>query len=194
MIHRFSVRSATPEPDVERRGRGLGLPDLELWLDYYIEFEEPLTAADAAAVCRALADQPGTAAAVDEPFPPGTVTVLHRRGVVDNESPSIVSMCELLGLRARAGKVARCYRSSSPRLREIIEATAFNSAIEELHDRPPQLPTLVPAGVYLPADRHDLRGLPADELAGLGQADGRNLMPHQMRRIRDIQELSLIHI
>jgi phosphoribosylformylglycinamidine synthase len=188
VIHRFSVRSAAPEPDVERRGRALGLPDLELWLDYYIEFDDPLTAQEAAAVCRALADQPGTAAAVDEPFPPGTVTVLHRRGVVDNESPSIVSMCELLGLRARAGKVARCYRASSPRLREIIEATAFNSSIEELHDSPPPLATLVPAGVYLPADRYDLRGLPDEELAGLGRADGRNLAPHQMRRIRDIQE------
>ena len=181
MIHRFSVRSATPEPDVERRGRGLGLPDLELWLDYYIEFEEPLTAADAAAVCRALADQPGTAAAVDEPFPPGTVTVLHRRGVVDNESPSIVSTCELLGLRARAGKVARCYRSSSPRLREIIEATAFNSAIEELHDSPVQLATLVPAGVYLPANRYDLRGLGDEELAGLGRAPGRSRMTPSRR-------------
>ena len=58
---------------------------------------------------------------MDELFPPGTVTVLHRRGVVDNENTSIVSMCELLGLRARAGKVARCYQSSSPRLREVIK-------------------------------------------------------------------------
>src|ERR1700722_15410031 len=126
VIHRWSVRStAASEPDVERRGRALGLPDLEQWLDYYIEFGEALSASDAALVAGTLGDQIGTRATVDEPFPAGTITVLHRRGVVDNENMSIVSMCDLLGLRARAGKVARCYRSSSPRLREIIESTAF---------------------------------------------------------------------
>jgi phosphoribosylformylglycinamidine (FGAM) synthase-like enzyme len=210
LIHRFSVRSVTgAEPDDQRRGRALGLPDLESWLDYYVEFDAPPSPDATALVCAALADQPGTRATVDEPFPPGTVTVLHRRGVVDNENSSIVSMCELLGVPARAGKVARCYRSSSPRLRELIEATAFNSAIEEVHDSPPDLGTLIPAGAYLPAARFDLRGLTGGTglagtglagtglagtglagtgLAALGRADGRNLSLAQMLRIRTIQE------
>lgn len=188
MIHRFSVHSTIPEPDLGRRRGSLGLPDLECWLDYYIEFEERLSAGEAAAVCRMLEGQVGMEATMDERFRPGTVTVLHRRGVVDNESPSIVFMCELLGLHATAGKVARCYRSSSPRLREIIEATAFNSAIEEIHDSPPQLGTLLPAGAYLPAECYDLRGMPEEQLSGLGRQNGRNLALHQMRRVRDIQE------
>lgn len=58
MIHRFSVRSTTAsEPDVERRRRALGLPDLQLWLDYYIEFDDALSAEDAALVCGTLGDR-----------------------------------------------------------------------------------------------------------------------------------------
>ena len=189
MIHRFSVRGTTAsEPDVERRRRSLGLPDLQLWLDYYIEFDDALSAEDAALVCGTLGDQVGTRVAMDEPFPPSTVTVLHRRGVVDNENTSILSMCELLGLRARAGKVARCYQSSSPCLREVVKAIAFNDAIEEIHDWPPHFDTLVPIGAYLPAEHYDLRVLPEESLVQLGRDGGRNLALEQMLRIRDIQE------
>jgi phosphoribosylformylglycinamidine (FGAM) synthase-like enzyme len=189
LIHRFSVRSTTAsDPEVERRRRGLGLADLELWLDYYIEFDGALTAEEADLVSSTLGGEVGTRAVMDEPFPAGTVTVLHRRGVVDNENASILAMCELLGLDGRAGKVARCYRSSSPRLREAIKATVFNSAIEEIHDSPPRFDTLVPTGGYQPAEQHDLRALPEDKLADLGRAGGRNLSLHHMRRIREIQE------
>jgi phosphoribosylformylglycinamidine (FGAM) synthase-like enzyme len=189
LIHRFSVRSSrSSEPDIERRRRAFGLPDLQLWLDYYIEFDDALSAGDAALVCGTLGDQIDTRAAMDEPFPPGTVTVLHRRGVVDNENTSILSMCELLGLRAVAGKVAHCYQSSSPRLREVVRSMAFNDAIEEIHDSPPRFDTLVPAGVYLPAETYDLRALDEDDLARLGRAGGRNLSLQQMLRIRYIQE------
>lgn len=188
MIHRFSVRGTVFEPDVERSRQALGLPDLEQWLDYYIEFESAPTAEDVELVSCTLGDQVGVDVAVDAPFPAGAVTVLHRRGVVDNENTSIMSMCELLGMRARAGKVARCYMSSSPRLREIVETTAFNDAIEEIHDNPPAFDTLVPAGAYLPAVRHDLRGMPDEELVRLGRAGGRNLSAQQMLRIREIQE------
>ena len=189
MIHRFSVQSTTAsEPDAVRRRRAFGLPDLQLWLDYYIEFDDALSAEDAALVSGTLGDQVGTRVAMDELFPPGTVTVLHRRGVVDNENTSIVSMCELLGLRARAGKVAQCYQSSSPRLREVVEAIAFNNAIEEIHDSPPSFDTLVPAGAYLTAEHYDLRVLPEENLAQLGRVGGRNLSLQQMFRIREIQE------
>lgn len=189
MIHRFSVLNTTAsEPDVERRRTELGLPDLDLWLDYYIEFDDVLSEYAVALISSTLKDQIGTEAAVDAPFLPGTVSVLHRRGVVDNENTSILSMCELLGLHARASKVARCYRSSSPRLREIVEARAFNAAIEEIYESLPSFDTLVPTGRYQPAECHDLRVLSEDNLAELGRAAGRNLSPHQMRRIREIQE------
>lgn len=189
MIHRFSVRRAgVAEPDVERVRQAFGLPDLELWLDYYIEFDGALSAAESVRVCQVLGDQIGVVAIIDQPFPPGALTVLHRRGVVDNESTSIVSMCELLGLRARAGKVARCYWSSSPELREIVEATAYNSSIEEIYDNPSPLNTLVPAGTYLPAEYYDLLVLCDEELDRLGGANGRNLSRRQMERIRQIQD------
>ena len=176
MIHKFSIRSTIPEPDVERRRRALGLPDLELWLDYYIEFEAPVSAENSALLCQMLGNLFGTVAIMDEPFPPDAVEALHRRGVVDNESPSIVFMCELLGLPARGGKMARCYASSFPRLREIIESIAFNSAIEEIHSAQPHLATLVPAGTYLPAEHFDMSELREDDLAELGRANGRNLV------------------
>ena len=189
MIHRFSVRSTrSSEPDIERRRRAFGLPDLQLWLDYYIEFDDALLPNESTLVCGTLGDQVGTRVAIDEPFPPGTVTVLHRRGVVDNENTSILSMCDLLGLRAVAGKVARCYQSSSPRLCEVVKSMAFNDAIEEIHDSPPRFDTLVPAGVYLPAETYNLRALDEDNLARLGRAGGRNLSLQQMLRIRYIQE------
>lgn len=189
MIHRFSVRSTrSSEPDIERRRQAFGLPDLQFWLDYYIEFGAALSADDAALVCATLGDQAGTRVAMDEAFPPGTVTVLHRRGVVDNENTSILSTCELLGLRAVAGKVARCYQSSSPRLPEVVKSMAFNEAIEEMHDSPPRFDTLIPAGSYLPAQAYDLRALDTDDLARLGGAEGRNLSLPQMLRIRYIQE------
>lgn len=188
MIHRFSVRSTVSEPDNERRSQALGLPDLEQWLDYYIEFESAPTTANVELISHTLGDQVRADVAVDAPFPAGAVTVLHRRGVVDNENTSIMSMCDLLGIPARAGKVARCYLSSSPRLRGIVETTAFNDAIEEIHDSPPAFDTLVPAGAYLPAVRHDLRGMADDELARLGRIGGRNLSVQQMLRILEIQE------
>ncbi len=188
MIYRFSVRATAPAPDVERLGRTLGLLDLEQWLDYYIEFDAALSADDTSLICGALEDQVGTTATVDQACPPGTVMVLHRSGVVDNENPSIVWMCELLGLRARAGKIARCYWSSSPLLRETIEGNAFNSAIEQIHDSPPHFGTLVPAGAYQPAERFSLRALSEADLIRLGRAGGRNLSLQQMLRIREIEE------
>jgi len=189
LIHRFSVKSTrSSEPDIERRRRAFGLPDLQFWLDYYIEFDDTLSANDAALVCGTLGDQVGTRVAMDEPFPLGTVTVLHRRGVVDNENTSILSMCELLGLRAVAGKVARCYQSSSPRLRAVVKSMTFNDTIEEIHDSPPRFDTLVPAGAYLPAETYNLRALDEDNLAQLGRAGGRNLSLQQMLRIRYVQE------
>ena len=191
MIHKFSVRGVVDPADRSMAvlRASLRLPDLQLWHDYYIEFERAPEPAEIAAVAAALGDgDVGTQVVVDEPLDPRTmVQVTHRRGVVDNESESIVAMCALLDLPARAGKVATTYQSADPRLAEIIAATRCNRAVEDLHTTEPAYQTLVPVGGYAPAERFDLLALDDDELAALGRADGRNLSLEQMRQIRDIQ-------
>ena len=191
MIHKFSVRGVADPADRSMAvlRASLRLPDLRLWHDYYIEFERAPEPAEIAAVAAALGDgDVGTRVVVDEPLDPRTmVQVTHRRGVVDNESESIVAMCALLDLPARAGKVATTYQSADPRLAEIIAATRCNRAVEDLHTTEPAYQTLVPVGGYAPAERFDLLAMDDDELAALGRADGRNLSLEQMRQIRDIQ-------
>lgn len=189
MIHKFSVRpTGAAEPDVKHLGHTLGLPDLEVWHDYYIEFVNELSEEDIATVSAALGDQLDTAVTADQPLESPTVMVAYRRGVVDNESGTIVAMCGVLGLPARAAKVATSYRSSSPQLRKTIEATRYNQTIEELHDTEPHYASLVPQGHYEPAERFDLRTLDDDALTELGKAGGRNLSLRQMKHIKLIQE------
>lgn len=188
MIHRFSFHATTVEPDVEHLRRILRVPDLEMWLDYYIEFDESLSEDEIALLGDAMSDPVGVEVRVDEPFEANTVSIVHRRGIVDNESVSIVVFCEQFGMPARAGKVARNYRSISPELRQIVEERFFNSSVEELHESGLALDTLVPAGVFLPAERYDLRPLSDDELTALGHLGGRSLSLGEMRRIREIQE------
>ncbi|MFD8491738.1 AIR synthase-related protein [Amycolatopsis sp. NPDC059657] len=189
MIHKFSVRTAgAAEPDVERAGRDLGLPDLEIWHDYYIQFATEPGAEGIAAVCDALHGPIGKVTVADVALADGEVQVAYRRGVVDNESDSLVAMCAALGLDAVAGKMATSYKSSSPKLAEIIRATRFNQTIEELHETEPRYETLMPSGHYEPARYYDLTKLSDEELAELGKAEGRNLSLAQMKHIRGIQE------
>jgi phosphoribosylformylglycinamidine synthase len=191
VIHKFSVRPAGDgeEPGLSRLRVSLGLPDLRLSRDYYLEFEEALGPEQVALVAGMLGgDEIGLRVAVDEPLEPGTmVQVSHRRGVVDNESDTLVAMCGLLGLRARAGKVAVTYRSGAAGLAEVIRAARFNPATEDLHLREPVYETLVPLGHYAKAETFDLLALDDDALAVVGRAGGRNLGPAQMRRVRQIQ-------
>lgn len=188
MIHRFAIHAADPgDPAIQRQRDALGLPDLDAWLDYYIEFYSRPTADERALIGDALC-QVGTTMLVDEPFGDNTVAVLHRRGVVDNENGSIMAVCDLLGLRAKAAKLARCYRSASPRLREVIESVRFNSAIEDVHVTEPQFDTLVPVGAYAPAEHFDLRSRSDEELEALGRDGGRNLSRDHMRRVQEIQK------
>jgi phosphoribosylformylglycinamidine synthase len=168
----------------------LALADLQVWCDYYIEFEAAPSAADLSSVAGFLSG--GVAevrVVVDEPLDTGCmVQVSHRRGVVDNESATIVAMCGLVGLPARAARVALSYQSRSPRLVDTIRASRFNRGTEELHLAEPVYQTLVPLGCYEPAQRFDLRGLSDAELAGLGVGNGRNLDLDQMRQIQEIQQ------
>lgn len=141
MIHKFSVRGVADPADqsMAHLRASLRLPDLSLWQDYYVEFERPPTPAEISAVAAALGDGDiGVRVTVDEPLDPGSmVQVAYRRGVVDNESDSIVAMCALLGLSARAGKVAVTYQSADPRLAEIIGTSRRNPAVEDLHTTEP---------------------------------------------------------
>lgn len=191
MIHKFSVRGIADPADqsMAHLRASLRLPDLGLWQDYYIEFDRPLAPAEISAVAAVLGDGDiGVRVAVDEPLDPKTtVQVAHRRGVVDNESDTIVAMCELLDLPARAGKVALTYQSADPRLAEVIAATRCNPAVEDLHLAEPTYETLIPVGGYAPTEHFDLLGLDDERLAALGRANGRNLTLDQMRKVRDIQ-------
>jgi phosphoribosylformylglycinamidine (FGAM) synthase-like enzyme len=195
LIHKFSVRAADDDADAVEQEMthlrtGLRLPDLTMWHDYYVEFSRALSGGELAAVAAALGDgEIGTRVVVDEALDPDTmVQVAHRRGVVDNESESIVAMCALLDLPARAGKVAVTYSSALPRLAEVIRATRYNQSVEELHLAEPAYDTLIPLGRYAPAERFNLLGLDDERLAALGRANGRNLSLEQMRRIRVIQQ------
>jgi phosphoribosylformylglycinamidine (FGAM) synthase-like enzyme len=193
MVHKFTVRprSRFPAPATAALGSALGLPDLDVWRDYYIEVDGDLTPAQVAAVAGVLGDGVTEEVVHGEPLRAGRmVQVAHRAGIVDNESDSIVTACALVGVGARAGKVARTYLSSSPGLRRAVETTLFNPNIEELHVEEPWYRTLVPEGRYVPAGHHDLTALDDEGLRRLGRAGGRNLDLRQMRRIRTIQETS----
>jgi phosphoribosylformylglycinamidine synthase len=190
MIHKFSVHPiGDVDLSVDHLRSSLGLPDLEVWHDFYLEFGREPSAEDLAAVAEVLGDSGISSRVVlDTPLDPATmVQVAHKRGVVDNESPSLVAVGELLDLDVRAGKVATTYRSADPALAAIIRRTRCNQSVEELHEREPAYDTLVPAGGYAPAQHLDLRPLTDDELTAAGRAGGRNLSLAQMRRVRDIQ-------
>jgi phosphoribosylformylglycinamidine (FGAM) synthase-like enzyme len=193
VIRKFTVRSATSQPgaDLVELRRALGLADLVVWRDYYIELAAELSGGQAESILAALADGVATVAVTGEDLRAGEmVQVAHRAGIVDNESSTIVAMCRLLGVQARAGKAALTYVSASPRLAEVIGESRCNSTVEELHRVEPCYESLLPAGVAVPAERYDLVGMAAEELADLGRRDGRNLSPEQMRRVRRIQQVT----
>lgn len=189
-IHKFSVRprGGSADPLSAALQRSLGRDDVACWHDYYIEFPREPTIAEAAAICRVLEADPHVVVAYDQPLPAGSIQVAHRIGVVDNESPSLVALCDMLGIPAVAGKVATTYTSPSPEALDAVQQQVFNPVIEDLHLEEPPYATLVPSGHYEPAATFDLRDLAAEELVELGRADGRNLSPAQMQHIQGLQE------
>ena len=197
MIHKFSVRPVGDRltPEVTRLRRALALPDLEVWHDYYVDFEEEPPARRLAELAALLGDGIEWTAAVDEPLGEHSVQVAHRPGIVDNESDSIVTFCALLGLRARAGKAAVAYSSCSSRLAERVAERCVNPTIEELHTSEPLYRSLTPAGHYVPPETFDLRALDDDGLRAVGRAGGRNLSLDQMRHLVHVQAtLDLPHV
>lgn len=194
LIYKFSVLPMPGASDLsgEHLRLSLGLTDLRMWREFYIELAREPDQASLAELAAVLGDgEISTQVLVNQPIDPATmIQVVHRRGVVDNESQSIVAICGLLGLDARAGKVALTYQSADPQLRRAILARRCNSSVEDWHESEPEYSTLMPQGRYEPAKRIDLLGLPDDDLVSIGQSDGRNLSLYQMQKIRDIQRVA----
>jgi phosphoribosylformylglycinamidine synthase len=189
MIYKLSVRTR-PEyrlPDAPLAST-LGLDQLEILRDYYLETVEPISPAQVEKLRAALGDPLVETVEFAAPLDPSCmVQVAHRRGIVDNENDSLVDLCRLLGIPARAGKVTLTYVSPHPNLLKAVKIYLYNPAIEEIHTREPDYETLQPIGFYLPVQTYDLRNLSAADLASLGKANGRNLNARQMRILREIQ-------
>ena len=197
MIHKFSVRPVagrTP-PQVAHLRDSLGLPDLLVWTDYYVEFPAAPGAADLELVAGTLSDGVEYEVVVDQPLDAQSVQVAHRSGIVDNESDSMVAFCAFLGIEATAAKAAITYRSGAAGLAEVVRERFCNPNIEEFHDAEPAYTSLRPAGAYEPPRTLDLLDLDDEALTRVGTADGRNLTLDKMRQLVHAQaKLGLPHL
>ncbi|HEV3158091.1 MAG TPA: AIR synthase-related protein [Candidatus Baltobacteraceae bacterium] len=190
-------KSGVLEDRHERLAASLSLADLEIRRVYLIETEDELSHEEQTALAARFADPVLETAAPlafnDSQSPADTdgrreVWIAYKRGVVDNENDSILRMCDFLGIRASAGKVATVYRSHDPQLTARITERLFNPNIEELQTEFHPIDSLKPLGTYLPVQQRPLSGLNDAELEQLGRAEGRNLNLRQMRQIREIEK------
>lgn len=189
MIYKFTVRNADADnPAVQDLRQRLRLPDLTVSRDYYIESTSPLAEEKLAEIAEALGGSfANTVESVRELEAGREVQVSYKRGIVDNENDSLVTLCGLLGVTAKAGKMAVTYRSADSRLEEVIREHCWNPHIEALHTAEPRYETLLPSGEYSPMETFDLRGMSDDELETFGLSGGRNLNLRQMKQVRRIQ-------
>jgi len=189
MIYKLTTRlDERWNPEIEELRRSLGLSDLALSRDYYIEVRDSLDHEQLQTLKSALADGVVEHAEIGGDLREGSmVQVAYKPGIVDNENDSIVDLCQLLGIAATAGKVATTYESAQPDLIEIVRSRCCNPNIEAIHTSEPNYESLAPTGHYEPMQTFDLRGLDADQLAEVGARDGRNLNLRQMEQIRTIQ-------
>lgn len=187
MIFSVSVRS-TLDDRAPAHLRQL-VPDLATWKRYYVEVEgDRPSPPDVDRLASTFGDQMTQQVTVDEPLVNGRqVEVAYKRGIVDNESDSIVALARMLDVPALAAKVATVYESADPGLALLVDAQACNHVIEELHEVDPVYDSLLPYGDHLPPETYDLRRLDDVELAALGTAGGRVLELDKMQRIRDVQ-------
>lgn len=187
MIRKFSVHRKAGDTAPEHLTRQLG--DLTSWREYYVEFVDSPDEADVTRIAGALADPMIFSVEVDVRIDSASqVQVAYKRGITDNENDSIVELCEMHGVPARAAKVTTVYASGDPKLTTIVSAEACNYNIEELHSKEPEYDTLMPVGIYEAMQTFDLRGMDDVQLAALGRAGGRVLELDKMHRIREIQE------
>ncbi|HTU20754.1 MAG TPA: AIR synthase-related protein [Gemmataceae bacterium] len=190
MIYKFNVRlkPTADRSSVRRLATTLGIDDLDVWRDYYLETAAPLSTSTIDQLKQVLGDRLTETVVVGTPLQKGRmVQVAYKRGIVDNENDSLVALCQLLGIPALAGKVATTYESIHSGLRTAVETHCVNPNIEEVHTVEPSYPTLRPVGHYLPMRTWDLRCSSDAELAWLGTEEGRNLDLAQMKQIREIQ-------
>jgi phosphoribosylformylglycinamidine (FGAM) synthase-like enzyme len=165
------------------------LPDLKVWRDYYVQTEDELTAAQRAAIAAAITEPVTERVDVDIPLQQGSeVQVSYKRGIIDNESDTIVELCRVVGVNAEAARVATTYASSQSMLATVIHAEACNHNIEEMHESEPAYDSLLPVGEFEPMKTVDLRGLPDEELLAIGTDGGRSLELDKMLAIRRLQE------
>jgi len=190
MILKYSVHLLPRVAETILRGPrvALGLDDVRTWRDYYLELERRPSPAAEELLRQALGDPRTEEVREGEPLVPGEmVQVAYLRGIVDNENDSLLTLCELLGVPARAARVATTYRSADPELAERVRRVFVNPNIEELHLHEPAYATLRPAGEARAPERCDLRALDDDGLAAVGSDGGRNLDLDKMRRLQAIQ-------
>ena len=184
MIYKFSVHRVESESAPGHLAQLL--PDLTTWKDYYLECDE-LTQGQRRKIHGALGQNLVERVADGEPLASNQVQVAYKRGIVDNENDSIVSLCNVLGVNVVAARVATTYKSDNPELAAVILAEACNQNIEELHQTEPEYDTLRLRGSYAPMETFDLRPLDEAQLTELGKAGGRSMELDKMIRAREIQ-------
>lgn len=194
MIHYFHVRDrsgetgvATLAPEALRRM----YPRMKAWRVYAVESAAELKPADTERLAKLLGNPVTQSVEVDPAWSETTQSVTYRRGITDNESPSVRKAAALVGIDAKAAKVVTVFDVDSRPDEDFaaqVQQHACNSNIEEVISGKPTWKTLLLHGEYVPAERFDLRNLNDVELESLGTANGRSLDLQQMQQIQRLQQ------
>jgi phosphoribosylformylglycinamidine (FGAM) synthase-like enzyme len=204
MIYKFSIYQ---DQDVfnksesrQQKKQEILLPDLTSSLqtvkDYYIEAENSLTDAQIKEVSDYLKNSLLEKVVINKKIDPKCMALItYKKGIVDNENDTIITICELLGIKAVAGKTAKTYVSSDPNLVSYLRTRVLNENIEDLYTEEPVFDSLGPRGMREPARTYNLSGLQDNELEEIGTFEGRNLSLDAMKCIQKLQQdLNLSHV
>jgi len=176
---------------LRRLRSSVGLDDLEVWRDYYIEVSEGVSEHTIQRLSGILANPVVERCLYGAPLPPGAIQIMHRNGVVDNESDSIVqALCPRGGEKPRRQRSPQPTSPARPNSNRAIRSQLFNPNTDVLLTTEPALVTLRPQGRHTSAQRFDLRRLDPSALAELGMANGRHLSRAQMEHILHVQEVT----
>lgn len=116
-----------------------------------------------------------------------SIWVGYKRGIVDNESDSLVQLCHLAGVQATGAKIVTQYISRDSMLEDYVRSRQFNRSIQDLYTEEPHFASLALSGHYAPIEKFDLRGLSDEELVRVGRDGGRNLDLQRMKKAQWIQ-------
>jgi hypothetical protein len=130
-------RDGTPQNQHAKLAKSIGIADLEVSRTYLIEVSQRLSALELSALGQWLADPVLESAQVlDEDVIKNLadserhqVWVGFKRGVVDNESDSILRICRLLGTAATGAKVLTLYLSKDASLERRVQMHLFTSSV-----------------------------------------------------------------